>query len=147
MNEPTQAEKNLCYAKAIAELQNERNELATKLKQVEAKSKLMLKAYRSGRAEKALDKLLVNAIEFYNDLIGQPRVDDIRNKTIPSEAFIAAGLRLKACPFCGSEISDTGCTHTPETGDLHYVWCHKCRTQSAHYQNRQDAIDAWNTRI
>ncbi len=84
--------------------------------------------------------------DWLTDLIGETRVDDIRNKQIPEEAFIVAGLKLKPCPFCGSEISDTCCTHTPETGNLHYVWCYKCRATSAHYRARQDAIDAWNTR-
>ena len=60
-------------------------------------------------------------------------------------------LKLKPCPFCGSEVelsaSDFAC----------YVTCTKCGTQQRHfwqggchysdYDREQDAIYAWNLRI
>lgn len=48
-------------------LKSERDQLAAKCKELEASKKLVIEAANNGMVERELDKLLVHAIEFYND--------------------------------------------------------------------------------
>lgn len=69
--------------------------------------------------------------------------DDQRPERPPSPP--AAGSVLP-CPFCGTDVGDSGCTHYPDREE-HYVWCSHCCTQSGRYQTRRQAIAAWNHRV
>jgi hypothetical protein len=69
--------------------------------------------------------------------------DDRRTERPPSPP--AAGSVLP-CPFCGTDVGDSGCTHYPDREE-HYVWCSHCCTQSGRYQTRRQAIAAWNHRV
>lgn len=49
-------------------------------------------------------------------------------------------IELKPCPFCGS-------VHTQIHGaTVFYAICTDCEASSGCYDNRQEAIDAWNKR-
>ena len=50
-------------------------------------------------------------------------------------------LKLKPCPFCGSEAEFIGEEHY----DWFYIQCKKCKMRSA-WQTREEAIEAWNRR-
>jgi Lar family restriction alleviation protein len=49
--------------------------------------------------------------------------------------------KLKKCPFCGGEAELDLFYKTP------LVQCKDCGVESAMYDNKQQAIDAWNKRV
>ena len=50
-------------------------------------------------------------------------------------------LKLKPCPFCGSDMCQTYLL-----GDSVYVRCNMCNSTSGVKENREIAIKAWNRR-
>jgi Lar family restriction alleviation protein len=56
---------------------------------------------------------------------------------------------LKPCPFCGSEGEEVA-LHGPEVGADSYrgwnVQCYGCNVETAHEDDRAQAVTAWNTR-
>ena len=53
-------------------------------------------------------------------------------------------IKLKPCQFCGGKaevLNDySGCF------EGYYAWCENCRSSSAIYDDKTDAIEAWNMR-
>ena len=54
---------------------------------------------------------------------------------------------LKPCPFCGSEDVHTAFYHFDDTGSKAVVECRNCYCSSGHYNDLQNAVKQWNTRI
>lgn len=51
---------------------------------------------------------------------------------------------LKPCPFCGAKAE---VVFDYEVGFESYsVWCENCRSSSAIYDDKTDAVEAWNRR-
>lgn len=51
---------------------------------------------------------------------------------------------LKACPFCGSENID--CSDAGNKTDVWFVQCENCCATFPHFESKEEAITAWNTR-
>ena len=53
-------------------------------------------------------------------------------------------IKLKPCPFCGAEVEVVKDFEFCFEG--YYVWCENCCSSSATYDDKTDAIEAWNRR-
>lgn len=47
-------------------------------------------------------------------------------------------IELKPCPFCGGEAF---------IAYDHWIYCEDCNTESAFYEDLNDAIKAWNCMV
>lgn len=47
--------------------------------------------------------------------------------------------KLKPCPFCGGEAVFRGQTY-------YYIWCKSCLAETRGSENKEEAIEAWNSR-
>lgn len=52
--------------------------------------------------------------------------------------------KLKSCPFCGGEEID--CHNYCRGGDVWFVQCANCYATFPHFDSKEEAIEAWNTR-
>ena len=55
-------------------------------------------------------------------------------------------MELKACPFCGGKIIQTGKEERRAGIVEHYVYCYECNSSTAGYRLMHEAIEAWNRR-
>ena len=51
---------------------------------------------------------------------------------------------LKPCPFCGS--TDIDCADAGYKTDVWVVQCNNCCATYPHFDSKEEAITAWNTR-
>jgi Lar family restriction alleviation protein len=51
---------------------------------------------------------------------------------------------LKPCPFCGS--ADIDCADAGYKTDVWFVQCNNCYATFPHFDSKEEAATAWNTR-
>ena len=53
-------------------------------------------------------------------------------------------IKLKPCPFCGGKAK---ILNEYSVGfEAYYAWCENCRYSSSIYDDKTDAVEAWNRR-